>query len=341
MPIHLIWGDDYEACNREIETIVNTFIDPEWRSFNFSQIEGNDPKQSLRALEEVQSPPLGNGSRVVLVRRSSYCNGCSTEMANKLEKAIKLIPNNTHLILYNSIKPDKRLRITKLLQKNIQNNNFSTEKSFVLPLPWDINGQRKLVENIAKSLNLKINPQTIDLIVENVGNDSSLIKTELQKISLFSKALNKNIDNKQQEITSEIVNIMIKNNSFNALEISNLIIKGNIAKAIIEIKHLIDNGEPALRLISTLTGQSRGWLWVHILDSYGTFDVKEIADLTGIANPKRIFVIRKQIQGKSAETLVAIMKQLLKIEASIKSGMKPIDSFKDNLLTESKIATNN
>jgi len=35
------------------------------------------------------------------------------------------------------------------------------------------------------------------------------------------------------------------------------------------------------------------------------------------------------------------MKKLLEIEASIKAGTNPIDSFKDNLLTESKIQTNN
>ena len=90
-----------------------------------------------------------------------------------------------------------------------------------------------------------------------------------------------------------------------------------------------------------MTGQSRGWLWVHLLDSQGNKDVKEIAKLAGIANPKRIFVIRKQIQGKSLETLLELMKKLLKIEASIKSGIKPIDSFKDNLLTDSKILANN
>ena len=81
--------------------------------------------------------------------------------------------------------------------------------------------------------------------------------------------------------------------------------------------------------------------WVHLLDSQGTQDVKEIAKLAGIANPKRIFIIRKQIQGKSLETLLELMKKLLKVEASIKSGTNPIDSFKDNLLTDSKILTNN
>ena len=119
MPIHLIWGDDYEASNREIEEIIQKVIDPVWKSFNYSQIDGNDPKQNFRALEEVQSAPLGNGGRVVLVRRSPFCNGCSIELANKLEQAIKLIPDNTHLILNNSNKPDKRLKTTKLIQKSI------------------------------------------------------------------------------------------------------------------------------------------------------------------------------------------------------------------------------
>ena len=280
MPIHLIWGDDYEACNREIEEIIQTVLDPSWKSFNYSQIDGNDQKQNFRALEEVQSAPLGNGGRVVLVRRSPFCNGCSIELANKLEQAIKLIPNNTYLILNNSNKPDKRLKTTKLIEKSIQSNSFSKEKSFLLPLPWDINGQRNLVKNILYKLNLKMNHEAIDL-------------------------------------------------------------KGEIFIALNKIQSLLKNGEPALRLIITLTGQSRGWLWVHLLDSQGTQDVKEIAKLAGIANPKRIFIIRKQIQGKSLETLLELMKKLLKIEASIKSGANPIDSFKDNLLTDSQILTNN
>jgi len=342
MPIHLIWGDDYEACNREIEEIIQSVIDPSWKSFNYSQIDGNDPKQNFRALEEVQSAPLGNGGRVVLVRRSPFCNGCSIELANKLEQTIKIIPENTYLILNNSNKPDKRLKTTKLIEKSIQSNTFSKEKSFLLPLPWDINGQRNLVKNILSRLNLKMNPKAIDLIVESIGNDSSLINTELQKLSLLSDALNKKSNtNEPQEISEELVKKLIQNNSTNAIEIANLLLKGRRIIALNKIQSLLKSGEPALRLISTLTGQSRGWLWVHLLDSQGNRDVKEIAKSAGIANPKRIFVIRKQIQGKSLEALLELMKKLLKIEASIKSGTNPMDSFKDNLLTESKFLTDN
>ena len=342
MPIHLIWGDDYEASNREIEEIIQKVIDPLWKSFNYSQIDGNDPKQSFRALEEVQSAPLGNGARIVLVRRSAFCNGCSLELASKLEQTIKLIPDNTHLILNNSNKPDKRLKTTKLIQKYIESTNFSEEKSFTLPLPWDVNGQRNLVKSIAYRLNLKMNYETIDLIVESIGNDSSLISTELQKLALLCEANSEILNSKgPREITPKLVKKLIHNNSTNALEISSLLIQGEKALALNKIKSLLENGEPALRLIATLTGQSRGWLWVNLLDVQGNNDVKEIAKLAGISNPKRIFVIRKQIQGKSLATLLELMKKLLKIEASIKSGTNPIDSFKDNLLTESKILTKN
>ena len=124
MPIHLIWGDDYEATNREIIETTQRVVDPSWKSFNYSQIDGNDQKQNFRALEEVQSAPLGSGGRVVLVRRSPFCNGCSVELANKLEQAIKLIPDNTHLILNNSNKPDKRLKTTKLIEKSILSNQL-------------------------------------------------------------------------------------------------------------------------------------------------------------------------------------------------------------------------
>ena len=219
---------------------------------------------------------------------------------------------------------------------------MSEEKSFTLPLPWDINGQRNLVKNIANRLNLKMNHEIIDLIVESIGSDSSLIKTELQKLALLSEA-NKQIlnINEPKEITQELVKKLIQNNSTNAIEIANLLVRGEQGIALNKIKSLLENGEPALKLIATLTGQARGWLWVNVLDGQGNQDVKEIAQLAGIANPKRIFIIRKQIQGKSLETLLEIMKKLLKIEASIKSGLNPIDSFKDNLLTESKMLTNN
>ena len=38
--------------NKEIEELINSVIDSSWKSFNYSQLDGNDPKQNLRAYFE-------------------------------------------------------------------------------------------------------------------------------------------------------------------------------------------------------------------------------------------------------------------------------------------------
>ena len=103
MPIHLIWGDDYASSVREIEKIIQTYIDPAWSSFNISRLDGNDSNQCFRALDEVKSPPLGKGGRIVLVKRSIFCNGCSIELANKLEQSINLIPDSQIFVHFRTI----------------------------------------------------------------------------------------------------------------------------------------------------------------------------------------------------------------------------------------------
>ena len=82
----------------------------------------------------------------------------------------------------------------------------------------------------------------------------------------------------------ELVKKIIPNNSTNALEIANLLLKGEKVLALTKIKSLLENGEPALRLIATLTGQSRGWLWVNLLDEQTNKDAKDIVGEKGKLN---------------------------------------------------------
>ena len=59
-----------------------------------------------------------------------------------------------------------------------------------------------------------------------------------------------------REISKEVVKKLIQNNSTNAIEIANFILKEKKIIALSKIQSLLKNGEPALRLITTLTGQS-------------------------------------------------------------------------------------
>jgi len=337
MPIHIFWGDDSSAINRETERILAKFVDPNWGNFNVSRFNGNETIESIRSLEEVRNLPLGTGGKVVILKRSPFCNGCPNELATKLDAVLDVIPEPTHFILQNTNKPDKRLKTTKSIQKVIKLSNLSSEKSFLLPAIWDTNGQKQIVEKIASELNLQLEQNAIISLVESVGNDTTRIYAELEKLSLLAEAKRgSNVfkSNEKQKITNEMVNSLISGIATNALDIANYLIQGKVGGALSRIDALLENGEPALRIVATLTGQVRGCLWVKLLDEKGKEDVSVIAKQAGIANPKRIYIIRKQIQGKSAKNFLKLLSNLLEIEASIKKGANPSNSFKDSLLTK-------
>ncbi len=336
MPIHLISGNDLGSSDNAIEKLIKGIIDPAWSSLNLSRLDGQDISQANQALEEMQSPPFGAGGRVILVKRSPFCNGCSAELTSKFEAAIKHIPEDTHLILNNLNKPDKRLKTTKLIQKLIHNSQ-ATESTFILPAIWDTDGKRLLVKRTAEKLNLRIEEEAITALIEAIGNDSSRLISELGKLALLeeSKINSRPKDKGILKISKASVNELIEGMSTNSLEIGTYLLNGNFVEAILRTDALLNEGEPALRIVATLSGQARGWLWVKLLQEVNNQDVAYIAKQAGISNPKRVYVIRKQIEGKSTDFLIELLRRILKIETLLKKGKIPKEAFRDALFEQS------
>ena len=84
MPIHLIWGDDAAARDRAINGLIEKVVDPSWASLNLSRLDGAEAGQAAQALDEARTPPFASGERLVLLQRSPFCNGCPTELADRL-----------------------------------------------------------------------------------------------------------------------------------------------------------------------------------------------------------------------------------------------------------------
>tara|TARA_Y100001968_G_scaffold227706_1_gene210482 strand:- start:12298 stop:13299 length:1002 start_codon:yes stop_codon:yes gene_type:complete len=332
MPIHLIWGDDSGSRNLAIERLIEKIVDPTWSTINISRLDGSDSLQITQALEEVRTPPFGVGSRVVLVNKSPFCNGCSSDLGNKFEDVLDVIPQETHLILNNSNKPDGRLKTTKLLQKLISSNK-ANEQSFQLPAIWDRDGQKKLVISVAKELGLSLQEEAVFALVEAIGTDSSRLRSELEKLALLQAAKANDIY-PETLIRLDTVNALIGGITTNSLQIGDSLLQGNIGETLIRVNALIDAGEAPLRIVASLTTQIRGWLWVSLLDNKREKDVNFIAKAAGITNPKRIYVIRKQIQGKPSSLFLELLNRFLEIEVSLKKGIRPSHAFQDGLLSK-------
>jgi DNA polymerase-3 subunit delta len=322
MPIHLLWGDDEAARQRAVETLIHDQVDPSWAAINLSRLDGNDPSQAAQALEEARTPPFGGGARVVVLQRSPFCNQCPAELADRLEAALELIPDSCHLLLVHGAKPDGRLRTTKALQQRVK-ARLAQEQRFQLPAIWDGSGQLELVQRTAHELGLQLEAGAAEALAEAIGSDSARLASELEKLRLYGEGA---------AITRKAVQALVGGHSTSALAVGDALLASQPAEAIARLDTLLQAGEPALRIVATLSSQIRGWLWVALLDRQGEQDVAAIAKAAGIGNPKRIYVLRKQIRGKPPERFLQLMGQLLDVEAALKRGTDAGDAFRDGFL---------
>lgn len=331
MPIHLLWGDDEAARTRAVEGLIEQLVDPAWSAINLSRLDGNDPAQAAQALEEARTPPFGSGARVVVLQRSPFCNQCPAELADQLEASLELIPASCQLLLVNPAKPDGRLRTTKALQK-LAKAGQAHEQSFLLPAIWDGAGQVELVVRTARELGLALEPAAAEALADAIGSDSARLASELDKLSLYVAGADGGAPGQPAAISLAAVQALVGGQSTSALAVGDALLAGKPADAIALVDALLAANEPALRIVASLTSQIRGWLWVALLDQQGETDVAAIAKAAGIGNPKRIYVMRKQLRGRRPPLLLRLLGQLLEVEAALKRGRDPGDAFRDGFL---------
>ncbi len=330
MPIQIIWGNDLNACNKFIKTIIDQKVSKIWGEINVSFFNGDEDNQIKQAFDEVLTPPLGDGSRLVILKNNPIFTNKNEEIRIKFEKIYQNIPSNTYLILQNDKKPDTRLKSTKFI-KNLIKKNLAIETSFSLPDIWDYESQKRYLEVTANSMNINLDKGAAELIINSVGNDSVNLMSELAKAKLYLSASNNN-ENKELILKSDDVKKIFNNRQSNIFKIIDHLLQNNINESLIEIHSLLKKGEPALRLNAGLISQIRMHTIVKLLHKSGEKDLGKICKIANISNPKRIFFIRKKVNNTSSDFLIKLMTNLLDIESSLKKGNNPINVFTENLI---------
>ena len=125
---------------------------------------------------------------------------------------------------------------------------------------------------------------------------------------------------------------LVQGQATSSLAVGEALLTGRAAEAIARLDSLLQAGEPALRIVASLTSQIRGWLWVALLERQGESDVGVIAKAAGIGNPRRVYVLRKQIRGRQAGQLLDLLRRVLEVETSLKRGGDPAAVFRDGFL---------
>ncbi len=317
MPVYFFWGEDDFAISQRVKELEKSILDPNWVQFNYHRIDGQQPTTILDALNEAMTPVFGMGGRLVWLVDTSICQNCPDDILAELEGTLPQIPEFSHFLLTSSKKPDGRLKSTKILHKYAEVKEFSP-----IP-PWNNEAILEQVKQIAGKKGVKLTATAVELLAESVGNDTRQLYNELDKLSLHSS---------NQIITREVVAELVRCNTRNSLQLATTILQGKQGEALGLVTDLINKNEPALRIVATLVGQFRIWTIVKLMIEKGETNEKTIASAAEIANPKRLFFVRKQINSISAQKLLATLPILLELEASLKQGADSISTLQTKVI---------
>jgi DNA polymerase III subunit delta len=307
MTVILYWGDDDFAIAKAVSKIQSSAIDPAWVSFNYEKITPDREDGAIAALDAAMTPPFGSGKRLVWLADTTLMQQCSEQLLAELERTLPQVPATTILLLTSKNKPDGRLKSTKLIHK------YANVQEFGLIPPWKTEELQQRVQIVAKELGLKISPDAIELLAESVGNNTRQLYLELDKLQLLAGGSGQPIDR------SMVASLVIANTQ-NSLQLAAAIRQGDVGSALQLVAELIDRNEPALKIVATLIGQFRTWLWVKMLIEAGEKDDRVIATAAGLGNPKRLFFIKQELQSTTADRLAASLPQLLELEYNLKRG---------------------
>lgn len=319
MTIYLYWGEDDFALTQAVKQLRESVLDANWSSFNYDKIFNDAPNAIVQGLNQVMTAPFGMGGRLVWLVETTVCQQCSETLLAELERTLPKIPEQSVLLLTSRNRPDGRLKSTKLIQ------NLGHIREFSLIPAWKTEQLVQQVQLMSQDVGVKLNIAAAELLAESVGNNTRQLVNELEKLRLFAGDAKKPLD----EAT---VAALVTANSQNSLQLATAILHRDGATALELVEDLINKNEPALKIVATLVGQFRTWLWVKLMVSEGERDPKAIATAAQISNPKRVYFLIKDVQPLSLIQLTSALRLLLELEVSLKKGAEPLSTLQTKVI---------
>lgn len=161
----------------------------------------------------------------------------------------------------------------------------------------------------AKSMDVKITPEAVSLLANFIGNHLRLLANELDKLATYA--------GKGTTITADDVRLLSAQvQEARIFDLTDALAQRQRKQALNILHDLLSDGEPPIRLISTITSQVRSLLLVKELTQKGMRSA-QIASTLGMA-PFIIDKAIRQIGNFSLVQLEETYRQLLATDAALK-----------------------
>jgi DNA polymerase III delta subunit len=322
--IIFFYGEDSFRSYEKVLEIKNKFLANDKPNTGLSLFDATDSKESALGKLKTALSLSGLFSQKKLIILKKVVSETSSDEQAKILKFLKVnieklkADSDCVIIFWENGMPRKNNALFKFLLESSKKQLF--EKLVGLKLnQW-------ILETIKKSSpESQISKDALEKLIAYVGNDTALLKQELEKLISFSvKAV----------IESDTVDLLTKanldNNIFETIEA----LSANQKKKALELFHRhIDNGDDPFYLFSMFVYQFRNLLRIASLQENGVFSEFEIAKLAKL-HP---YVVKKsftQAKNFGEQKLILIHKKLGTLDTKIKTGQIDIKLSLDKFIAE-------
>lgn len=309
MAVYFFYGE--EDFNIELELKkMRSKLSPDFLSLSFRVLSNPDFDTLINAL---RAAPMMFGNMLTIINAEGYFleekgDGAvkfqDSELA-EIEEALKNVQNTSDIVFAVRLprgenkKLDARRKLYKILSK-FNAREFPMFKTYQTDeiLGW--------IKKCAKSKGLEIEDEAAQLLSDQIGNNLREFDIELDKLKLAVYP--------KMTITKEAAaDICISHQDlFNFTE---LVMKGEKDKALLEFKKLLDKKHP-LELLSAIQTIIRKWI---ILKTKSSLSNAELAKIIGQSE----YVVRQtreKLKNTKLAGLVKLKQNLFEIEYKVKSG---------------------
>lgn len=290
---HIYWleGDESFFIDEVMNYAEHHILSESEASFNLSVFYGKDADWA-DIVNACRRYPMFSDKQVVLLKEAQQMRDTDLE---KLEGYFdNPLASTIFIVSYKDKKLDARKKFSKIVKA--KGELLSTKKMYDNQLPEWVNG-------MVLQHGLSITPKAVAMVVDNIGNDLSRIKNEVEKLTV-------NLGKRKSITEDDIENYIGVSKEYNVFELQDAIGKKNLPKALRIIQYFEKNpkaGPIQLILPSLYSFFSK----VYSMFPVNTTDERAIAAATGI-NPyfiKDYLAAVKNYQFNGIEKILLLLHQ--------------------------------
>ncbi|SDW98579.1 DNA polymerase III, delta subunit [Marininema mesophilum] len=306
-PVYLFYGTETflidEGC-AEVEKQALCGESSEWNRtvLDLEEVSIQD------LVREAETPSFFGGRRVVIGKNAWFLTAIRVKekVEHQPEELLRYVADplmeNVLILTVPAEKLDARKKVVKEMKKHVREVACQPLAPKAL-LAW--------VSARLQQAEARVHPQTVELLIQQVGGDLRLLAMEIDKLTTYV--------GKERTITPEIVNELVPRTlEQDVFKLVDRVSRRKIGEALAIFYDLVDNREEPIRILSLIIRQFRLMLQVKVLAEEGKVE-REIATVLKV-HPYPVKLALQQARTYSENRLRELLFRSIDADDAIKSG---------------------